>query len=116
MIEYEMDLVQARQDIGHMLIAACYADVRYVIRRYDKVVGFFGGVGDLERLHAYEKRTEPPKPAETAQPTDPIDELRQMYARGEPLPDPKTPEEKALQWKFFAEIGEQLLREAEGKG
>jgi len=47
MNEVLVDLKEARDTLGQLLVAATYGDRRYVILRYGKEIGFIGGLADL---------------------------------------------------------------------
>jgi len=115
MIEYKVDLLAARDSLGHIVMAATYGDARYVIRRYGKVIAFVGGIADLEYLHDRDKEflaLVAKQVAKPAPPADPLDELRKMHQRGEQVPWPRTPEEVKLHARLALEIGEKLIRAA----
>jgi hypothetical protein len=118
MTEHPIELTEARDLLGHIVMAAAYGERRYVVRRYGKEIAFIGGVGELalarerEGENLAQKAMEAPNPPP---PPDPLDVLRQMHRRGEDLPWPRTPEEWKVHHALAAEIGEKLLREAEAK-
>ena len=118
MIEYPVTLSELRKTIGEVVMAATYGDARYVITRFGKEIAFVGGLADLEFARDRDERVLKKIAVDIAfppAPLDPLDELRQMHARGEDIPWPRTKEEWKLQSRLAQEIGERLLREAELK-
>jgi hypothetical protein len=118
MIEYTLTLTELRKYIGEIVMAATYGDARYVVTRFGKEIGFVGGLPDLQLARDRDERALKRMARDIANPPpppDPLDQLRQMHARGEPIPTARTPEERELEFKLAMEIGERLMREAEMK-
>lgn len=115
MIEYPITLTELRKNIGEVVMAATYGDARYVVTRFGKEIAFVGGLADLQYTRDRDERLLKRKaeaPVQPPPPLDPLDELRQMHARGEEIPWPRTPEERELQFRLAQEIGERLMQEA----
>jgi hypothetical protein len=63
MTEYFVDLKEARDTLGQILLAATHGGRRYVIRRYGKEIGFIGGVAELSAQRERDKAAKRPASA-----------------------------------------------------
>jgi hypothetical protein len=111
--EFIVPLLEARNTLGTLVMAAAYGDGRFIIRRYGKTVAALVGHADLEKIRDLDEAERKAAPAVAAEPEkapDPLDEIRKQYERDGFLPWPRTDEEHKLQFELAKEIGERLLK------
>ena len=111
MTAYEVSATEARDGFGHCIMSATYGPCRYVVWRHGVKIGAIVGIGDLARLENLDRREaiSPGPPAPTLAPGS-YQWMKEMYEKGEIVPYPQTPEERAAYLKLAAEIGERLQR------
>ncbi|TMA25946.1 MAG: hypothetical protein E6J78_15980 [Deltaproteobacteria bacterium] len=112
--EFRVNLLEARETLGTIVMAAAYGNGRFVISRYGKTVAAVVGLAELEALRDLQDAEdaapgsgdEPPLPPA---PPDPIDELRKRYERGEAIPLPRDKDEREAYFRLAREIGSKII-------